>query len=120
MILPLFFLQCVRDSKGQSWDDQQGHAVTGEIKSFPGGPRRQQHTAGTGLELLRGMDGAAAHGEQRIAQAVIWQAFLHRRHGGVGREQRQGMALGCVQQGGDLFRQLIIVGRIFLPGRNLR
>ena len=34
------------------------------------------------------MDCAAAHGEQRIAQTVIRQTLLHRRHGGVGREQR--------------------------------
>ena len=119
MILPLFFLQSVRDGEGQTGDDQQGHAVAGKVEALPGGPRRQQHTAGTGLELLRGMDSTAAHGEQRIAQAVVRQTLFHRRHSGVGREQRQGVALGRVQQGGDLLRQLVIVGRGFLPGRDL-
>ena len=88
MILPFFLLQSVWHGEGQSRDDQQGYAVTGKVEALPGGPRRQQYTAGAGLELFGGMDGAAAHGEQRIAQAVTRQALLHRRHGGVGREQR--------------------------------
>ena len=120
MVLPLFFLQSVWHGKGQAGDDQQGHTVAGEVKALPGGPRRQQHTAWAGLELLRGMDCAAAHGEQRIAQTVARQTFFHRRHGGIRREQRQGVALGRVQQGGDLLCQLVIIGCGLLPGWNLR
>ena len=105
------------DSTMEAGDNQQRHAVAREVETLPSGPRRQQHTARAGPELLGSMDSAAAHGEQGITQAVVRQALLHRRRGGVGRKQRQGVALGCVQQGGDLLRQLVIVGCVLLTGQ---
>ena len=56
---------------------------------FPALPHPQDEVSRKQAESypFGGMDGAAAHGEQRIAQAVTRQALLHRRHGGIGCKQ---------------------------------
>ena len=115
--LPLFFLQRVGHGEWQPGDDQQGHAVSRKVKALPGRPGGQQDAPRRALKLPGGMHRIAPQSEQGIEHPLIPQALFHRRHGGIGGEQHQGMAVGRVQQGGDLLRQFFIVPPAVLAGR---
>ena len=120
VILPLLLLHGIRAGERQPGDDQQGHAVAGKVKALPGGPGSQQDGTGAGLKLLHGVGGISSKGKQRVIGPQLLQPLRHGGHGGVGGEQRQGVAVGGVQQIRDLLCHLVVVDLAIVPGRGLR
>lgn len=111
VVLPLFFFYSVRVGEGQAWDDEHGHAVASEVQPLPRRAGGQQDTAGSGAKCRQGEGRAFAHRKYREGQRRGLQPFLDRRHGEVGSEQHQGVAVGCRRQLPDLCGQPVVVVR---------
>ena len=75
MILPLLFFQSVWNGEGQAGDDQQGHAVAGEIKPLPGGPCRQHATLAVGQDFQRFKEETGLLTDSRVTESVAPSPF---------------------------------------------
>ena len=88
----------VRECKRQAWNDEQRHAVAGEVHPFPRSAGCQEDGSGGALELPQDLRAVPAHDKNGNAAFELIETFTDGGHILVRSKKDKGVSVRSLQQ----------------------